>query len=133
MPSGAADGRDATAAAAPPEHCSACPRQKECAKDPAKGRTVKRHEHEGLVEALRERMQTDDARALYRLRGQVVERDFADAKQHRNLRRLSGRGLARARAEVGLVVLAHNALALLDLRHHKGDGGDTPNPERSTA
>ena len=38
----------------------------------------------------------------------------ADMKQHRKLRRFSGRGLARARCEVGLVVLAHNLLTLVE-------------------
>jgi hypothetical protein len=37
-----------------------------------------------------------------------------DWKEHRRLRRFSGRGLARGCAQVGLMVLAHNSLTLLD-------------------
>jgi hypothetical protein len=37
----------------------------------------------------------------------------ADWKEHRQLRRMSGRGLARARGQVGLIVLAHNLVTLL--------------------
>ena len=98
----------------PPGHCGACPRRQGCTPNPAAGRTISRGEHEGLIEALRARMQTDEAKALYRLRRQTVELVNADWKEHRRLRRFSGRGLARARCQVGLVVLAHNLLTLLD-------------------
>ena len=56
---------------------------------------------------------------LYKKRGQVVELGYADAKEHRGLRRFHGRGLARARLEVGLLVLAHNVLAVLALKDEK--------------
>jgi hypothetical protein len=41
-----------------------------------------------------------------------VELRFADTKEHRDLRRFSGRGLERVRIEAGLCVLAHNLLAV---------------------
>jgi len=59
---------------------------------------------------------TPEAKEAKRLRGSVIERYFADAKQHRNLRRLHGRGLNRVKAEVGLVVLAQTALTLARLQ-----------------
>ena len=37
----------------PGEHCRECPLRERCARDPEAGRTVQRHEHEELVEALR--------------------------------------------------------------------------------
>jgi len=77
------------------------------------GREIRRSEHEQLVEDLAARMQSPEAKALYRLRSQTVELVFADVKQHRNLTRLCGHGLSAAGAEVGLSVLVHNALALL--------------------
>ena len=72
-----------------------------------------RQEHEALIEALRARMATEEAKALYRLRSQSVELVNADWKEHRKLRRFSGRGLVRVRGEVGLLVLAHNLVTLL--------------------
>jgi hypothetical protein len=42
-----------------------------------------------------------------------VELVNAAWKQHRKLRRFSGRGLTRVRCQVGLVVLAHNLATLL--------------------
>jgi len=96
----------------PPAHCQGCPLQKRCTKVPASGRAVTRQEHEELIEALRSRMGTVAAKALYRLRGQNVELVNADWKEHRKLRRFSGRGLSRVRGEVGLMVLAHNLVTV---------------------
>ena len=59
---------------------------------PAAGRTISRAEHEELIEALRARMQTDEAKNLYRLRRQTVELSYADLTEHRKLRRFSGHG-----------------------------------------
>jgi transposase len=99
----------------PPVQCRACPLAAACAQRPEAGRTVSRSEHEEEVEALRARMTGEEAKALYRLRRQTVELVNADWKAHRNLRRFSGRGLERARCQVGLLVLSHNLLTLLTL------------------
>ena len=109
----------------PPAHCQACPLQARCTRTPARGRAVTRLEHEELIETLRARMATAEAQALYRLRKQTVELVNADVKQHRRLRRFSGRGLARARCEVGLVVLAHNLLTLV-AEEQKAQAGPDP-------
>lgn len=100
----------------PAEHCRSCPLRDRCVRDPEKGRTVKRLEGEELIEAHKRWMSTPEAKAFRRLRGSVIERYFGDAKEHRNLRRLHGNGLARAKAEVGLLVLAQTALMLARLR-----------------
>ena len=102
----------------PAEHCRACPRRERCVRDPEKGRTVKRLEGEELIEAHKEWMKTEEAKAANRLRGSVIERCFGDAKQHRDLRRLHGRGLKRAKAEIGLVILVQTALTLARLREN---------------
>jgi transposase len=103
----------------PPEHCVACPRQTACTRTPNKGRTVSRLEHEELVDALRARMQTDEAKRLYKLRSQTVELNYADMKEHRGLRRFHGRGLQRVTAEIGSLVLAHNLLYVEEQRRRK--------------
>jgi len=106
----------------PPEHCLACPRQKACTRTPQKGRSVSRMENEELLDALRARMQTDEAKRLYKLRSRTVELSFADMKEHRGLRRFHGRGLSRAKAEVGSWVLAHNLLCVQASRSAQRDG-----------
>jgi transposase len=100
----------------PGQYCQECPLKSRCVKDPIKGRIVGRVEGEEILEEHRQKMTTPRALALRKLRGQVIERGFGDAKQHRNLRKLHGRGRHRAKAEVGLVVLAQNALMLHRLR-----------------
>jgi hypothetical protein len=100
----------------PAEHCRDCPLRERCVRNPEKGRTVKRLEGEELIEAHKKWMKTEEAKAANRLRGSVIERCFGDAKQHRNLRRLHGRGLKRAKAEIGLVILVQTALTLARLR-----------------
>lgn len=93
--------------------CQGCTRRPECTPCGKGGREIQRSEHERLVEELTERMQAPEAKALYHLRSQTVEHAFADAKQHRNLIRFSGHGPNAAHGEVGLTVLAHNALTVL--------------------
>lgn len=100
----------------PPEFCTTCPLKDRCAKNPESGRTVRRLEREELLEAQHAKMQSPPNKEAYRKRGQTIERPFADAKGHRNFDRLHGRGLKRAHAEVGLLVLAQNILALTRLR-----------------
>jgi hypothetical protein len=97
----------------PPAHCVGCPLQAACVAKPERGRTVSRREDEEAVEALRERMGSEAAQTLYKLRRQTVELVNADWKAHRQVRCFSGRGLARVRCQVGLLVLAHNLLTLL--------------------
>jgi transposase len=94
----------------PPEHCCACPLHEQCTPNPEAGRTISRGEHDDLIEALRQRMQASDAKALYRLRRETVELVNADFKEHRKIRRFSGRGLGRAEAEIGLLVLVNNLI-----------------------
>jgi hypothetical protein len=82
---------------------------------------VQRSEHEELIQAHRPWMETAEAKAVYRLRGQTIEMVFADVKEHRGLRRFSGHGLVRVRTEFALEVLLHNLLVLhrfLSRRHH---------------
>jgi transposase len=105
-----------------PEHCQTCPLRQRCTAS-AKGRTIKRHEHEDLVMRHQAKMATPEAKAIYRQRGQTVELRFADAKAHRGLRRFSSRGLRRVRIEVGLWVLAHNLLVVQAARERKAAEG----------
>ena len=123
----------------PGEFCSGCLRRNQCTSNPESGRTIKRSEHESLVEALQARMQTVEAKLLYTLRQQSVELGFADLKEHRKLRRFSGRGRPRVRTEVGLLILANNGLYWIKARGAQsrasptvGDS-DALNPERIAA
>jgi transposase len=108
------------------EHCRGCPLWERCVSNPERGRTIKRLEGQELLDAQRAKMKTPEGEAKRKRRGQIIERAFADAKGHRDLRKLHGRGLERARAEVGLVVLAQTALAIQRLREKRA------NPDESS-
>jgi hypothetical protein len=109
------------------QSCAACPKRAKCT--PGKGaRTISRSEYEEHVEALRERMKSEEAKQLYKLRKQTVELANADMKEHRKLRKLSGLGLKRAEAQVGLTVLAHDLVALDGLRRKRQKGVEHATP-----
>jgi hypothetical protein len=109
--------------------CAACCKRSECT--PGKSaRTISRSEYEEHIEALRQRMNSGEAKQLYKLRKQTVELANADMKGHRELRRLSGLGLKRAQTQVAFTVLAHDLVALDGLRRNpqKGAKAATPSP-----
>lgn len=91
--------------------CADCPLAERCLSGQG-ARRIKRTEGEEYLEAQREKMSSDEAKASYRLRGQTVELGFGDAKGNRRVERFHGRGLDRARGETGLLILAQNLLRL---------------------
>lgn len=101
---------------AAPSDCAACPLKTGCLRGGSAARTVRRQEHEELIDGLKERMKQPEAKAKYRRRGCTVERRFADFKTHGGLQRFSGRTPQRADAQLGLTVLAHNLRTLEKLR-----------------
>jgi transposase len=96
--------------------CGGCPLRAQCVQSQSGARSVRRRPHEEHVEALKERMKTPRAKELYRQRSQSVERSFADQKEHRGLRKFSGRGQQRAAVQAGLSILVHNLRTLDKLR-----------------
>jgi hypothetical protein len=92
------------------EQCRRCPRQGACTRNPGRGRVVKRYDGEEALERLRQRMERQDKQREYRRRSQTVELGFADVKAHRGLREFRSWGLARARTQAGLVLLACNLM-----------------------
>ena len=101
---------------ADPSDCAGCPLKARCVRGGSAARTVRRQDHEELIEELKERMKQPKAKALYGKRGCTVERRFADFKTRSGLQRFSGRTPERADAQVALTVLAHNLRTLDKLR-----------------
>jgi hypothetical protein len=93
---------------AEPAACAACPQKGRCCPRSRTGRYLHRSEHEELIEGHRQKMATPQAKELYKQRRQTVEPSFGDSKQHRDFRRVPGRGLDKAKGQTGLTVLAHN-------------------------
>lgn len=106
---------------ADPSDCAGCPLRTDCVRGGSGARTVRRQEHEELIDALKKRMKKTGAKNKYRARGCSVERRFADLKTHRGLQRFSGCTPERADAQVGLAVLAHNLQILEKLRKRRDE------------
>ena len=88
--------------------CASCPRKQKCCPKSASGRSISRSEHEGSIEALRERMSRVENKKIYKRRAATVERLFGDGKEQRGTGRVAGRGLKQARIQLALTVLQHN-------------------------
>ncbi len=101
---------------ADPSACGVCPLKSSCIRGRSGARTVRRQEHEELIEGLKERMKEPAAKERYGKRCCTIERRFADLKTHRGLERFSGQTPERADAQVGLGVLDHNLRTLAKLR-----------------
>ena len=110
----------------PGEHCQACPRQSQCTRTPQKGRIIKRSQYDEWWDQLRERMRAVQSQAVYKLRKQTVERQIADLKEHRGLRRFASYGLRRARIQIGLLILAQDGMALLKARSQRQRNAPSP-------
>jgi transposase len=104
--------------------CEGCPLRSQCVQSRSGARSVRRRPHEEHVEALKARMKTAEAKELYRQRCQSVERSFGDQKEHRGLRRFSGRGQQRAEVQTGLSILVHNLRTLDKLRSAREEAPD---------
>jgi hypothetical protein len=100
-----------------PEKCQTCPLAAQCLRPGSSSRTIKRLEGQEILEAHQLKMATPEAKSIHRQRGALVERSFGDAKRHRQFNRFHGRGLHRAKAETGLIILAQNLLTLHRLRN----------------
>jgi transposase len=72
--------------------------------DPVKAATA--------LEQMKQKLQTDAGRAIYKMRKAIVEPVFGQIKECRNFRRFSLRGLENVKAEWKLVCLTHNILKL---------------------
>lgn len=101
------------------EHCQGCPLAAKCLRPGATCRTIRRLEGQELLEQQRRKMADPDVQARYQLRGQTVELAIADCKANRQMTRFHGRGLARARTETGLMVVAKNLLRLDRLERNR--------------
>jgi transposase len=101
------------------EHCQVCPLAQRCTSRPDKGRTVKRMQGQELLDEVGERMATTEGKQRYKKRSQTVELRHADFRAHRGLDRFRSYGLRQGQSLIGLLVLAHNGLALLDARDAK--------------
>ena len=91
--------------------CAACPQRSQCCPRATQGRTVSRLEAEPEpVVALRRKMETEEAKAIYHRRGEVAEFPNAWIKEKIGLRKFRVRGLAKATLEAVWACLTYNVM-----------------------
>jgi len=81
------------------KECPSCLSKSSCCPHAAKGRTVSRIENDPVVEAFIAKMKTDEAKTIYKQRGEVAEFPNAWIKEKFGLRQFRLRGLVRVELE----------------------------------
>jgi transposase len=80
--------------------CHGCPlKQRCCPNSVGHGRSLTRHEHEPEIASHRNKMATEEAKKIYKLRGQTAEFPNAWIKEKLGLRRFNVRGMRKAGIE----------------------------------
>jgi transposase len=95
---------------------SCCFREKCCPQSGAKGRRIRRAVDDPVVVAHMEKMQTEEAKQIYRQRGAVAEFPNAWIKEKIGLRQFRLRGLIKVGMEVLWACLAYNIQQWIRLR-----------------
>lgn len=88
--------------------CLGCPFKQQCCPKSAKGRTINRIEDDHRVAAFKEKMKTQEAKDIYRLRSQLAEFPIAWIKEKIGLRRFRLRGLTKVSMEATWACLTYN-------------------------
>ena len=102
---------------APDQVCAACPHRMQCCPaNESSGRAVTRAIEDPIVQAFKQKMQTAQAKAVYRLRGAVAEFPNAWIKAKLGLRQFHVRGLAKVRSEALWAALTYNVQQWIRLR-----------------
>lgn len=94
---------------APATTCAACPFKTQCCpQNESKGRRISRAVEAPVVQAFKVKMQTESAKAIYRLRGAVAEFPNAWLKAKIGLRQFRVRGLRKVGMELLWACLTYN-------------------------
>ena len=88
------------------ESCRECPVRKRCTA--GKARTVSRDGREPLMEAMREKLRSEEGKRIYAKRGYTVEPVFGDIKWNGRKPSMDLRGSVKVRGEFSLLCLVHN-------------------------
>lgn len=96
--------------------CLACPFKQQCCPKSGKGRSINRIEEGPVVAAFKEKMQTQAARDIYKVRSQVAEFPIAWIKEKIRLRQFRLRGISKVRMETIWVCVTYNIEQWIRLR-----------------
>lgn len=99
-----------------PRVCINCPMRSKCTESKKAQKVVLRHVWADYLDLAEDTRHTDAGKALYTLRGQTIERVFADAKEKHFLRYTHYRGLAKLKMQVTLTFACMNLKKLAKWR-----------------
>lgn len=91
-----------------PKICASCPMRSRCTESKAMQKVVTRHIWSEYIEMAEDIRHTPEGKALYSMRGQTIERVFADAKEKHFMRYTHLRGLAKVKMQVMLTFACMN-------------------------
>jgi len=91
--------------------CLNCPHQKICCKS-ARYRTLHAVPQDKLFQRIKKKLNGEEGRAIYKLRGKTVETAFGDIKHNKNFRSFLLRGLEKVKIEFKLVCMASNLVKI---------------------
>jgi transposase len=107
--------------------CEGCPVRSQCCPgNRVTGRSVHRGEELAEVSEFRQKMQTEQARAIYRQRAQVAETPNLWIKAKFGMRQFSVRGLRKVGMEALWACLTYNICVWMRLRWRQGAAGVLP-------
>ena len=98
------------------QDCETCPAKALCCARSKHGRAIERSEPSPEVAAFRQKMKTDEVKAIYKTRSQVAEFPHLWIKTKFGLRQFSVRGIAKVRTESQWVALTYDILQWIRLR-----------------
>ena len=88
--------------------CEKCIQQKSCTKTKEGIRIIKMYPYEKERKAMEEKMQTSEAKEIYKLRKLIVEPVFGDIKENKGVTSFLTRGLKTVKTEFNLICSGNN-------------------------
>ena len=98
-----------------PGVCVSCPYLSKCTQSAAHQKVVTRHVWEPYIEYCEEIRHTPEAKELYALRKETIERNFGTAKEHHGMRYTQMNGKAKMRMKVAFTFMCMNMKKLARL------------------
>jgi transcription elongation factor Elf1 len=103
-----------------PKICANCPSRHQCTESKSCQKVVTRHVWEDYIELAEDVRHSPEGKEIYSMRGQTIERVFADAKEKHFMRYTYYRGLAKLRMQALLTFAAMNLKKLAKWKKSNG-------------
>jgi len=103
-----------------PKICGSCPSRQTCTDSKTCQKVVARHIWEDFIELAEDVRHSPGGREIYMMRGQTIERVFADAKEKHFMRYTHYRGLAKLRMQTLLTFAAMNLKKIASWKRKNG-------------